>query len=195
MTRQLIGSTDNDATSRVLYNSTILKTPIWVCSFANDNGSVVGAFHCCIVMVLPRMSASRCYVVWWIVYCSGYDGRKLKENIECEIFQTILDEARDSYSAEIVHELPSNTPDDMESNVNRILDWLKVNGALQNGTSHWNCLCIISLTRVLSFHFMAIKSKQTHSCCTNCNVVWNCDNLPSLTALCHAYEHSVELAI
>jgi len=78
-----------------------------------------------------------CYVVWWIGDCSGYDGRKLKENVECEIFQTILDEARESYNMDIVHELPSNTPDDMESNIGRILDWLKVNGALQNGEAHW----------------------------------------------------------
>jgi adenylate kinase len=65
------------------------------------------------------------------LFYSGYTGRKLKENVECEIFQTILEEARDSYSAEIVHELPSNTPDDMESNLSRILDWLKQNGVTQ----------------------------------------------------------------
>ena len=57
---------------------------------------------------------------------SGYEGRKLRENIECEIFQTILEEARDSYRAEIVHELTSNTPDDMESNVSQILNWIEL---------------------------------------------------------------------
>jgi len=57
---------------------------------------------------------------------SGYEGRKLRENIECEIFQTILEEARESYRAEIVHELSSNTPDEMESNVSQILQWIEV---------------------------------------------------------------------
>jgi len=57
---------------------------------------------------------------------SGYEGRKLRENIECEIFQTILEEARDSYRAEIVHELTSNTPDDMESNISQILKWIEL---------------------------------------------------------------------
>jgi len=57
---------------------------------------------------------------------SGYEGRKLRENIECEIFQTILEEARDSYRAEIVHELTSNTPEDMESNVSQILKWIEL---------------------------------------------------------------------
>lgn len=57
---------------------------------------------------------------------SGYEGRKLRENVECEIFQTILEEARDSYRAEIVHELASNTPDDMESNISQILKWIEL---------------------------------------------------------------------
>jgi len=59
-------------------------------------------------------------------YFSGYEGRKLRENVECEIFQTILEEARDSYRAEIVHELTSNTPDDIESNIDQILKWIEL---------------------------------------------------------------------
>ena len=61
--------------------------------------------------------------------CRGYEGKKLSDNIECEIMQTILEEARESYPAEIVHELPSNTPDDMESNIGRILQWIQAYGA------------------------------------------------------------------
>jgi adenylate kinase len=66
----------------------------------------------------------------------GYEGRKLRENVECEIFQTILEEAKDSYRDDIVHELPSNTPDDMEFNLSRIQDWLKGQQAMPNGSSH-----------------------------------------------------------
>ena len=47
----------------------------------------------------------------------------MKNNIECEIFQTILDEARESYKAEIVHELQSNTPEDMQQNLDQITAW------------------------------------------------------------------------
>ncbi|KAF0299486.1 Adenylate kinase isoenzyme 6 [Amphibalanus amphitrite] len=54
----------------------------------------------------------------------GYSGKKLEENVQCEIFQTLLDEARGAYSNEIVHELPSNTPDQMEENVERICQWV-----------------------------------------------------------------------
>lgn len=55
----------------------------------------------------------------------GYSGKKLEDNIQCEIFQTILEEARDSYKADIVHELQSNTPDDMDDNLDKILAWIQ----------------------------------------------------------------------
>ena len=54
----------------------------------------------------------------------GYSGKKLQDNIECEIFQTILDEAKESYQDEIVHELHSNNDRDMKQNVDRILSWI-----------------------------------------------------------------------
>jgi len=55
----------------------------------------------------------------------GYCGKKLIDNIDCEIFQTILEEARLSYREEIVHELISNTSYDLTQNVNRICQWLE----------------------------------------------------------------------
>ena len=54
----------------------------------------------------------------------GYSGKKLEDNLECEIFQTILDEAKESYPEEIVHELPSNTDEDLKQNVSRISSWI-----------------------------------------------------------------------
>ena len=67
-----------------------------------------------------------------LLYSRGYSGKKLEDNIQCEIFQTILDEARESYKQEIVHELPSNTPEDMENNIERIVQW-KQQWESQNG--------------------------------------------------------------
>lgn len=55
----------------------------------------------------------------------GYSGRKLEENVQCEIFQTIYEEAMESYRAEIVHQLPSNNPDDLERNLLQIQAWLQ----------------------------------------------------------------------
>ncbi|VDL69973.1 unnamed protein product [Nippostrongylus brasiliensis] len=50
----------------------------------------------------------------------GYDDTKIKENIECEIFGSLLEEARDSYKEEIIHELQSETVDQMHANVDYI---------------------------------------------------------------------------
>lgn len=45
--------------------------------------------------------------------------------MQCEIFQMILEEARESYKLEIVHELPSNNPEDMENNLEKICAWVE----------------------------------------------------------------------
>eukprot|EP00271_Cylindrocystis_brebissonii_P020983 TRINITY_DN7292_c0_g1_i1.p1 TRINITY_DN7292_c0_g1~~TRINITY_DN7292_c0_g1_i1.p1 ORF type:complete len:235 (-),score=28.73 TRINITY_DN7292_c0_g1_i1:690-1394(-) len=53
----------------------------------------------------------------------GYLGRKLEENMECEIMQVLLEDAHESYRPEIVMPLPSNTPQDQASNVAAIRRW------------------------------------------------------------------------
>lgn len=53
----------------------------------------------------------------------GYTGKKLQDNVQCEIFQTILEEALEAYQEEMVHQLPSNTPEDMEQNTEQIVKW------------------------------------------------------------------------
>mmetsp|Transcript_4813 Transcript_4813/g.13916 ORF Transcript_4813/g.13916 Transcript_4813/m.13916 type:complete len:186 (+) Transcript_4813:156-713(+) len=55
----------------------------------------------------------------------GYNEKKRSENMEAEIMQVILEEARESYAHEIVHEVPSNTIDDMDNNVSRVEQWAK----------------------------------------------------------------------
>lgn len=54
----------------------------------------------------------------------GYNEKKLNENVECEIMQVVLEEARESFDPAIVHELPSNNIDELEANVNRVVTWL-----------------------------------------------------------------------
>jgi adenylate kinase len=55
----------------------------------------------------------------------GYSNKKRDENMQSEIMQVILDEARESYDVNIVHEVSSNDLKDMESNVARVLAWRK----------------------------------------------------------------------
>jgi adenylate kinase len=60
------------------------------------------------------------------VFVRNYNQRKITENIECEIMQVVLDEARESYAEEIVIELPSNDINEMESNVERVRQWVDI---------------------------------------------------------------------
>jgi len=55
----------------------------------------------------------------------NYPEAKLQENLDSEIMEVLLQEARDSYDEEIVVELTSNNTDEMESNVERLESWVK----------------------------------------------------------------------
>lgn len=54
-----------------------------------------------------------------------YPEEKLQENLDSEIMEVVLEEARESYDEEIVVELRSDETDDIESNVERIERWIK----------------------------------------------------------------------
>jgi adenylate kinase len=53
----------------------------------------------------------------------GYSERKRTENMDSEIMQVILESARESYDEGIVHELPSNTLEDIDNSVERVRQW------------------------------------------------------------------------
>jgi len=55
----------------------------------------------------------------------GYPEAKLQENMDSEIMEVLLQEARDSYDEEIVVELQSGTAEEMDSNVERIEGWVR----------------------------------------------------------------------
>lgn len=64
----------------------------------------------------------------------GYTGSKLSNNIECEIFQTLLEEAKDSYQEDIVIAMRSDSIDDINKNVADLTDWVAswCNQSVQN---------------------------------------------------------------
>lgn len=53
----------------------------------------------------------------------GYNEKKSNSNMLCEIFKTALEEANESYNSDIVHELASNTEEDLKANVMTIENW------------------------------------------------------------------------
>ncbi|GAA5995129.1 nucleoside-triphosphatase [Rhodotorula paludigena] len=54
----------------------------------------------------------------------GYKLNKIQENNDAEIMEVVLNDARESYAEEIVVVLQSETPDQMEENVGRIIQWV-----------------------------------------------------------------------
>ncbi|XP_020250840.1 adenylate kinase isoenzyme 6 homolog [Asparagus officinalis] len=53
----------------------------------------------------------------------GYMGPKLTSNIECEIFEVLLEEAEESYPEGIVMALQSDTVEDISRNVTVLTEW------------------------------------------------------------------------
>jgi adenylate kinase len=97
---------------------------------AEDGLGIVADFHMCeifperwfdLVLVLRASTDT----LFDRLTQRGYNEKKRSENMEAEIMQVILDEAREAYEQEIVHEVPSNTIDDMETNVDRVAQWCR----------------------------------------------------------------------
>merc|ERR1712086_515711 len=53
----------------------------------------------------------------------GYPEPKTQENVQCEIMQVILEEARESYKAEIIVELVSDNVDQLDQNAEQVAKW------------------------------------------------------------------------
>ncbi|XP_068391562.1 adenylate kinase isoenzyme 6 isoform X1 [Eschrichtius robustus] len=95
-----------------------------------SEGGVIVDYHGCdffperwfhIVFVLKTDNS----VLYKRLETRGYNQKKLKDNLQCEIFQVLYEEALGSYKEEIVHPLPSNKPEDLEDNINQILKWIE----------------------------------------------------------------------
>jgi adenylate kinase len=92
-------------------------------------GACVVDFHSCelfperwfeLVLVLTADNT----VLYDRLQARGYAESKVQENVQCEILEVILTEARDSYAEEIVHALKSETLEEMHANVQRVEHWL-----------------------------------------------------------------------
>jgi adenylate kinase len=98
---------------------------------ATEEGvGVVADFHVCEIFPerwfdLVLVLRTRTEVLFDRLTNRGYSEKKRSENMECEIMQVILDEAKEGYDAAIVHEVSSNTVEEMESNIQRVKDWSK----------------------------------------------------------------------
>lgn len=105
----------------------------------SDDGGYILDWHACdlfperwidLVIVLRTDSS----ILYDRLTSRGYKGKKLEENIDSEIMQVLLDEARESYKEEIVVELRSEKTEDVEGNLERIEQW--VEGWKKNNAEH-----------------------------------------------------------
>lgn len=74
---------------------------------------------------VPKTPINAICLLIFSLLSRGYNEKKLKDNVQCEIFQILYEEALASYSEDIVHQLPSNKPEDLENNINQILKWIE----------------------------------------------------------------------
>ena len=54
-----------------------------------------------------------------------YSTKKIEQNIQSEIFQICLDEARETFDETIVHELSNETEEDFQKNVTNLSNWIE----------------------------------------------------------------------
>lgn len=97
---------------------------------AEDGEGIVADFHVCEIFPerwfdLVLVLRTRTDVLFDRLTARGYNDKKRSENMEAEIMQIILEEARESYAQEIVHEVQSDTVDDMDNNVLRVQQWIE----------------------------------------------------------------------
>ena len=55
----------------------------------------------------------------------GYEGGKLNENVDAEIFGVVAEEAREGFDEGQVVELKSETVEDVEANCERVMTWVE----------------------------------------------------------------------
>ncbi|EDO17063.1 hypothetical protein Kpol_530p33 [Vanderwaltozyma polyspora DSM 70294] len=60
------------------------------------------------------------------LHARKYHDSKIQENLDAEIMGVVLQDAQESYAEEIVVELQSDTTEQMEANVDRIVDWVEL---------------------------------------------------------------------
>ncbi|CCU98158.1 unnamed protein product [Malassezia sympodialis ATCC 42132] len=58
-------------------------------------------------------------------HCRNYSEKKIAENNEAEIMGVVMEEARESYAPEAIVTLPSDTAEEMDANVERVVSWIR----------------------------------------------------------------------
>ncbi|KAK3112296.1 factor activating pos9 [Teratosphaeriaceae sp. CCFEE 6253] len=94
-----------------------------------DGGQIID-WHACDLFpprLIDLVCVIRCdnKVLYDRLKARGYGEKKLQENMDCEIMEVLVQEAREAYDEEIIVELRSEETGDVDGNVERIEQWVQ----------------------------------------------------------------------
>lgn len=97
---------------------------------SEERGGLLLDWHCCEAYPLRWVDlviVLRCdhQKLWQRLEKRKYPLAKIQDNNEAEITNYVLNEAREAYPLESIVELKSETNDDVEANVERIVEWIR----------------------------------------------------------------------
>lgn len=125
---ECIDGTDDELGSALVDEDRLLDTLEQVEDVKNVGGFIID-WHACdlfpeswidLVVVLRAETN----VLYDRLKARNYAQNKIDENMDAEIMQILLDEARESFEEQIVVELRSDAIEDLEANVKRIEQWI-----------------------------------------------------------------------
>ena len=116
---------DSDATTKIVDEDRLLDV---IENDLADGGQIID-WHACDLFptnLIDLVCVVRCDngVLYDRLKARGYADKKLQENLDCEIMEVLVQEAREAYDEGMVVELRSEKADEIEGNVERIEKWI-----------------------------------------------------------------------
>jgi adenylate kinase len=108
-----------------IYSEQLLDDEIQSILEAHPDGGVVFDFHSADIVTTAQVDfviVLQCEsdVLWQRLAARGYAEEKVRENVEAEIFQVLLQEVTEDYPEGMIVEIVSNTLEDLEQGLVRI---------------------------------------------------------------------------
>ncbi|KAH0785353.1 TAF9 RNA polymerase II, TATA box binding protein (TBP)-associated factor isoform 2 family protein [Histomonas meleagridis] len=108
-----------------IYDENLLEAELNNIIASHPEGGIVFDFHCSDVVDIENLDfvlVLRCEsdLLWKRLAARGYSEDKIRENVEAEIFRTILDEVIEDFPANMIHEIQSNSIEDLDNALNQI---------------------------------------------------------------------------
>lgn len=116
----------DDERDCTIYSESLLDEEIERIIAENPDGGIIFDFHCSDIVTNDQVDfilVLRCEsdILWKRLKARGYSDEKTRENVECEIFRTILDEVIEDYPEDKIREINSDTVESAEEELAKIV--------------------------------------------------------------------------